>query len=185
MPEERATSKCGPLPCVLRWSAWKRPPHGEMRPHGRSAQDSWAHSRGLLNAHSCTGQALSRQHGAGEGVTTGIMPLMKGRQQLPTEPLSGLHGPACPPNSSLSPLASLLSPKLTKLIPTAGPLHRLAPLPAALFPELLHPHLQLTSNAISPDRPPRSTPALSVYLSHSITHSEFLLLGESESEDSP
>ena len=101
MPEESATSKRGPLPSVLlRWSAWKRLPHSEMRPRGRSAQDSWAHSRGLLNAHSCTGQALSRQHGAGDRVTTGIMPLMKGRQQLPTEPLSGLKGPACPPNSS-------------------------------------------------------------------------------------
>lgn len=163
-------SKRGPLPSVLlQRSAWETLLHDETRPCGRRAQDSSAHSRRLLNAHSHTGKALSRQHGAGEGVTTGITPRMQGRQQLPTEPLSGLQGPACPPYASLSPLASLLCLKLTELIPTTGPLHRLAPLlaalfpellplPVALFPELLLPHLQLTSNAISPDRPPPSTP---------------------------
>lgn len=69
-----------------------------------------------------------RPREAGEAETEMAL-LLTAEPELPTEPASGPRSPAwprrCPPLTSLSPLQPH---KLTKLVPTSGPWHLLAPL---------------------------------------------------------
>lgn len=108
---------------------------GEMRLDRRSAQDSRAHHRCLLNACSSRAQALSRHHGAGEGVGGRACLCFlqsEGSPASPWPPKSRrAQAPPAPCTAALPPL------KPAKLTPTSGPVPLWPLCPQSSSPGLL------------------------------------------------